>query len=147
MVYSKHTFHSSEYLLFILGRLWDVSSATVVASILTTSTSMYFPHIYDVTRSHILTLHSGSSSLAPDCKTLLLAMQRGYDIHHLETHVPLVSIPHDLHEPGPVTFLHTGLALLGASSRGEVSLWNSADGEKLQDMKQNCKQLPSHTLW
>ncbi|KAK7678517.1 hypothetical protein QCA50_018578 [Cerrena zonata] len=100
-------------------QLWNISAGTVIASILTTSNPI------------------GSSSLSPDYKTLVLAMQRGYDVHHLETHVPLVSIPHELHAPGPVIFLHGGLALLGASRRGEVSLWGSSDGEKLQDMKQN----------
>lgn len=121
------------------NRLWNISAGTVIASILTTSNPMYVTivHIYPYFLSS--TSRSGSSSLSPDYKTLVLAMQRGYDVHHLETHVPLVSIPHELHAPGPVIFLHGGLALLGASRRGEVSLWGSSDGEKLQDMKQNCK--------
>ena len=69
----------------------------------------------------------------------MLAMQRGYDIHQLETRVHLMSIKHNLNAPGPVLFLHNGSALLGASRKGEVCLWASSNGEKLQDMKQNGK--------
>ena len=85
----------------------------------------------------ILIQISGYSSLSPDCKLLAVAMQDGYDIHHVETRVPLEFIPHGVKGPGPVTFLHGGLALLGASSNGEVSLWGSEDGERLQSMRQN----------
>ena len=63
-------------------------------------------------------------------------MQDGYDTHNVETRVPLVYIPHTIKAPGPVTFLHGGLALLGVSSKGEVSLW-SEDGEMLQTMRHN----------
>ena len=66
-------------------------------------------------------------------------MQDGYDIHHLETRVPLVILRHQIKAPGPVIFLHGGLALLGASSDGEVCLWGSDEGEKLQVMKQNSE--------
>ena len=64
-------------------------------------------------------------------------MQDGYDIHHIETRVTLASIGHGMRAHGPVTFLHGGLALLGASSKGEVSLWGSEGGEMLQNMRQN----------
>ncbi|KAK7680742.1 hypothetical protein QCA50_016050 [Cerrena zonata] len=101
-------------------QIWDVSSGKVIASILTTSTSI------------------GSSSLSPDCKTLAVAMQSGYDIHHLESRVPLVSIPHELNVPGPILFVHGGLSLLGTTKEGEICLWGSVDGEKLQTLKQSA---------
>ena len=68
---------------------------------------------------------------------LAIAMQDGYAIHHIETRVHLVLVAHNLKAPGPVTFLHGGLALLGASSKGEVCLWGSGDGEKLQGLCQD----------
>lgn len=83
--------------------------------------------------------YSGCSSLSPDQRTLAIAMQSGYDTHRIDTRVPLVLIPHDLNAPGPIAFVHNGQSLLGPSRRGEICLWNSADGEKLQTIKQSGK--------
>ena len=64
-------------------------------------------------------------------------MQSGYHIHHLDQRVAPFSIPHDMSVPGPILFVHGGVALLGTTRKGEICLWSSSDGEKLQTMKQS----------
>ena len=68
---------------------------------------------------------------------LAVALQSGYNIHDLQAQDPLVSIVHDLSIPGPVLFVHGGVTLLGTTRKGEICLWGSADGERLQVMKQS----------
>ena len=80
---------------------------------------------------------SGYSSLSPDYKKLTVATRDGYEIHHVENRVPLTSIAHGISGLGPVTFLRGGRALLGvSSSKEEVCLWRSDNGEKLYELTQ-----------
>ena len=65
-------------------------------------------------------------------------MPNGYDIRHLQAQFPLFSITHGLSIPGPILFVHGGVTLLGTTRKGEICLWGSADGERLQVMKQSC---------
>ena len=77
---------------------------------------------------------------------LATAMQTGYDIHHLQAELARVSITHDLNIPGPILFVHGGVTLLGTTRKGEVCLWGSADGERLQVMKHSGTFLEYFTM-
>ena len=53
-------------------------------------------------------------------------MTRGFDIYSLRSGAPLCSLDHEIRGgyPTPVLWLHVGLALLGGTTAGQLTLWD-----------------------
>ncbi|KAI0071298.1 WD40 repeat-like protein [Panus rudis PR-1116 ss-1] len=74
------------------------------------------------------------TSLSPNGLLLVVVMKRSFDLHSLTNRTPTISLSHDGNLPKAVEFVHNGEALSGAYRKGQVRLWNSSDGTKLQTL-------------
>ena len=62
-------------------------------------------------------------------------MIRGFDIYSLRSGTPLCSLDHEVRagHPTPVLWLHGGLALLGGTTAGQLTLWDVMNTHEMND--------------
>ncbi|KAI0069390.1 hypothetical protein K474DRAFT_1680977, partial [Panus rudis PR-1116 ss-1] len=74
------------------------------------------------------------TSLSPDGSMIAAVMKNRFDIHSIKNEFPSFSLGHDGGSDNPITFAHDGEALIGSYKKGQVRLWISINGTRLQTL-------------
>ncbi|KAI0082153.1 WD40 repeat-like protein [Panus rudis PR-1116 ss-1] len=84
------------------------------------------------------------TSLSPDGSQLAVVMENSFDVHSIAHDSPSYSLNRVGHTSSPAIFIHQGEAIAGAHRKGQIRLWNSVDGTRLQTLfHSNDKEVES----
>jgi COMPASS component SWD3 len=79
----------------------------------------------------------GHTSLSPDYKYLAVSnLRTGFDLYHLETGEPQGCLQQAISTSlrVPVKYIHSGFAIMGGSTSGQLNIWDFSTHKILQTL-------------